>query len=68
MDKRRIKIATKVLDEVKAEFPETAEFIDDLLEEECLKENVTVEEVLFYMPRSKKLSQRNIFLYCIARF
>ena len=66
MDKRRIKIATKVLDEVKA--PETAEFIDDLLEEECLKENVTVEEVLFYMPRSKMLSQRNIFLYCIARF
>ena len=47
MDKGRIKIATKVLGEVKTEFPETAEFIDDLLQEECLKENVTVEEALF---------------------
>ena len=48
MDKGRIKISTKVLDEVKIEFPETAEFIDDLLQEECLKENVTVEEALFF--------------------
>ena len=47
MDKGRIKIATKVPDEVKTEFPETAEFIDDLLQEECLKENVTEEEALF---------------------
>ena len=37
MDKRRIKITTKVLDEVKTEFPEAAEFIDDRLEQECLK-------------------------------
>ena len=47
MDKRRIKIATKVLDEVKTEFPETAEFIDDGLQQQCWKENISVEEVIF---------------------
>ena len=31
MNKRRIRIATKVLEEVKTQFPETAEFIDDRL-------------------------------------
>ena len=35
MDKRRIKIATKVLEEVKTQFPETVEFINDRLEQEC---------------------------------
>ena len=35
MDKRRIKIATTVLDEVKTKFSETVEFIDDGLEQEC---------------------------------
>ena len=32
MDERRITIATKVLYEVKTEFPQTAEFLDDLLQ------------------------------------
>ena len=35
MDKRRIKIATKVLEEVKTQFLETVEFINDRLEQEC---------------------------------
>ena len=35
MDKRRIKIATKVLEEVKTQFQETVEFINDRLEQEC---------------------------------
>ena len=47
MDERRIKIATKVLYEVKTEFPQAAEFIDDLLQQECLKKNISVEEVIF---------------------
>ena len=47
MDKRTIKIAIKVLDEVKAQFPETKEFIEDRLEQECSKENISVEEVIF---------------------
>ena len=46
MGKRRIKVAMKVLDEVKEYFPETKEFIDDCIEQECLKENITVEAVI----------------------
>ena len=47
MDKKRIKIAVKVLKEIKNEFPGTVKFIDDLDEQECSKENMTVEEVIF---------------------
>ena len=37
----------KLLDEVKAEFLETAEFIADRPEQECSKKNISVEEVIF---------------------
>ena len=37
----------KVLEEIKNEFPETTEFIDDYLEQEYSKENMTGEEVVF---------------------
>ena len=47
MDKWRIKIAMKVLDDVKEDFPETKEFLDGCIQQECLKENITVEEVIF---------------------
>ena len=45
VDKKRV--AMKVLEEIKNEFPETAEFIDDRLEQECSKENMTLDEVIF---------------------
>ena len=38
----------KVLEEINNEFPETAEFIDDCLEQECNKENMTVQELTFF--------------------
>ena len=47
MDKKRIKIAVKVLKEIKNEFPETVKFIDDRLGQECSKENMKVEQVIF---------------------
>ena len=47
MDKRRTKIAMKVLDEIKEDFLEAKEFINDCIEQERLKENITVEEVIF---------------------
>ena len=43
MDKRRFGITLKVLNEVKVQFPETKEFIEERLEQKCLKENVSVE-------------------------
>ena len=45
IDKRRIKISIKVLDEVKVQFPETNEFIEEGLEQERWKENISIEEV-----------------------
>ena len=50
-----------VLDDVKSKFPETKEFIGDALKEECEKEKVTVDEVIFCKFRSKELACKNIF-------
>ena len=47
MDKKRLKITIKVLNDVKQEYPETR--IEERLEEECSKENISVEEVIFYI-------------------
>ena len=47
MDKRRLRITLKVLSEVKVHFPKTKEFIDERLEQEYLKENISAEEVIF---------------------
>ena len=47
MDKRRLRVALKVLDVVKTQFPDTKEFIEALIDEECLNEKVSVDEVIF---------------------
>ena len=54
MDKKRLKIVLAVLDAVKSKFPETQVFIDSNLKEECEKEKMTADEVIFYKFRSKK--------------
>ena len=56
MDKKRLKIALSVLDVVRSTFPETNEFIDSTLKEECEKERMTADEVIFYKFKSKKLA------------
>ena len=47
MDKKRLKIALAVLDAVRGRFPETQEVIDSTLKEECEKEKMTTNEVIF---------------------
>ena len=47
MDKRRLRVALKVLDAVKEQFPDTKQFIEDLIDEECLKEKISADEVIF---------------------
>ena len=56
MDKKRLKIALSVLNAVRNRFPETNEFIDSTLKEECEKERITADEVIFYKFKSKKLA------------
>ena len=46
MDKKRLKIDLSVLDAVRHRFPETNEFIDSILKEECEKERITSDEVI----------------------
>ena len=63
MENKRLKIALAVLDAVKSRFPETQEFIENILREECEKEKMTADEVIFFCKlRSKKLVWRNIFV------
>ena len=50
MDKKRLKITLKVLNDVKEEYPRTKKNIEDRLEEECSKENISVDEVIFLFP------------------
>ena len=48
MNKKRWKVALVVLDAVKSRFPDTKQIIDDTLKEECEKEKITAEKVIFY--------------------
>ena len=54
MDKKRLKIALAVLNAVRNTFPETNEFIDSTLKEECEKEKMTAEEVIFLLLNLQK--------------
>ena len=47
MDKKRVKNVLAVLNAVRRTFPETNELIDSTLKEECEKEGVTADEVIF---------------------
>ena len=47
MDKRRLRITLIVLGAVKEQFPDTKQFIEDLIDEECLKEKISADEVTF---------------------
>ena len=63
MDKKRFNA-------VKSRFPETKEFIDDTLSDECEKEKITADEVIFYKFRSKELALKNIFVldFCYSDY
>ena len=56
MDRRQLKIALSILDAVRNRFPETNEFINSTLKEECEKERITEDEVIFYEFKSRKLA------------
>ena len=47
MDKWWLRVALKVLDDIRIRFPDTKQFIEDLIHEECLKERISADEVIF---------------------
>ena len=54
MDKKRLKIALAVLNAVRSTFLETNEFIDSTLKEECEREKITADEVIFLLLNLQK--------------
>ena len=48
MDKKRLRVALKVLGAVKEQFPDTKRSIKDLIDEECQKEKISADEVIFF--------------------
>ena len=62
MDKKTLRISLKVLEAVKECFSDTKNFIDNMMEEQCQKEKISVEEVIFYKSKSKKLAQKISFV------
>ena len=58
IEKREHKITLEVLNEVSVEFPETKQFIEEHLEQECLKKYISKRGSLFsfYKPRNKELA------------
>lgn len=47
-DQGKLNIAIEVLKEMSVEIPETKEFIDEKIEQKCSKENISIEEVIFF--------------------
>ena len=64
MDKKKLRISLKVLEAVK-EFPNTKNFIDNMMEEQCQEEKISVEEVIFYKSKKQKVSSKNIFCHAV---
>ena len=54
MYKKRLKIALAVLDAVRGRFSDIQEFIDSTLKEECQKEKMTADEVIFLLLNLQK--------------
>ena len=64
MDKKRLKIAIALLNAVRSTFPETNKFIDSTLKEECEKEKMTADEVIFLLLNlQKKISLDKHFCF-----
>ena len=49
MEKRKIKITFKLLHKVSVYFKENKQFIEENLEKKFVKENMSVEEVIYFL-------------------
>ena len=47
MDKKWLRVALKVLEVVKTKYPEAKQFIENLMGEECQKEKISADAVIF---------------------
>ena len=49
MAKKRLRVTLKVLEAVKIKYPKTKDFIEDSIEQECLKEKISADETIFFI-------------------
>ena len=61
MDKKKLKISLKLLEAVKERFPGTKIFIDNVMEEQCQEEKISVEEVIFLQVKKQKVCSKISF-------
>ena len=54
MDKKRLKIALAVFNAVRSTFSETNDFTDSTLKEECEREKITADEIIFLLLNLQK--------------
>ena len=48
MDKKRLRVVLTALETVQTQFSEIKQFIEDSIEQECLKEKISADEVIFF--------------------
>ena len=66
MDKKRLRVALTVLDTVKTKYPETKQFINNTMEDECQKKKISADEVIFLTSLGTKLTQKNFFCFAVS--
>ena len=49
MEKQNLKITLEILNKVSVELLETKQLIEEHLEQKCLEENISVEEVIYFL-------------------
>ena len=67
-EKRKFKITLEVLNEVTPKFAATKKVIEERLQQKCLKENISVDDVIFLFTKSKELVPKNIFNFLVLDF
>ena len=68
MDKKRVNILLTVFEAVAQEFPETKEFIQKAINDECFKASMSEEEVIFLQILKQRVSLEKLFFvkgYCM---
>ena len=62
MDKKKFRMSLKVLEAVKERFPDTKNLIDNIMEEQCQEEKISVEGVIFLQVKKQKVSSKISFV------
>ena len=68
MKKQKLTITLKALNKVEDQFPQTKELIEERLEQKYLKENTSVEEVIFLFFFTSLEAELGQNLFCSVRF